>query len=84
LDYLFPKVKYKVSCAIKSKIHHLKMTNVKEIYNKYLKYTITDNFFFGKGAYAENKWVWAATSKDKYSSGEIIGEQGNKVRAAHI
>lgn len=56
--------------------------NVREIYSRYLSYTAGETFSFGKGAFAENKWVWIPQSKDKYSIGEIIGESGakNKIR----
>jgi len=54
----------------------------KEIYNKYLKYNVSsESFLFGKGtgAFTENKWVWVPLSKDTYTSGEIIKDQGDKV-----
>jgi len=48
----------------------------KSIYNKYLKFQTGETFLFGKGTFAENKFVWYATDKDSYTSGEITGESG--------
>jgi hypothetical protein len=45
--------------------------SAKEIVNKYLKYTQGEAFLFGKGTFAENKFVWVSVGKDKYVSGEI-------------
>jgi hypothetical protein len=49
----------------------------REIYQKYLKFTQGEAFLFGKGAFTENKYVWAPIGKDNYTTGEIIGEKGN-------
>ena len=51
-------------------------SQAKEIYNKYLKYKQEETFLFGQGTFTENKWVWVSVAKDKYTSGEIIKEQG--------
>ena len=48
----------------------------REIFNKYLQFTQGESFLFGKGTFTENKWVWVAVGKDKYTSGEVIGESG--------
>lgn len=53
---------------------------VREIYSKYLTYPTSETFDIGKGAFAENKWVWVPIAKDKYSVGEIIGESGGKTK----
>lgn len=53
----------------------------REIYNKYLKYQTNENFLFGGGKFTENKFVWVPISKDKYTSGEVIGEKGDKIIA---
>jgi len=53
-------------------------SDAKTTYNKYLKYKTGDAFLFGKGNFAENKFVWVATDKDNYSSAEIISEAGGK------
>jgi len=50
----------------------------REIYMKYLKYTAGEAFLFGKGGFSENKFVWVAQGKDKYTTGEII-KDGPKV-----
>lgn len=53
------------------------MANVKEIYNKYLVYK-QDEMLVGKSTFAENKYAWVMVAKDKYTSAEIVGENGNK------
>jgi len=52
--------------------------DAKNTYNKYLKFHQGEGFLFGKGTFAENKFVWVSTEKDNYTSGEIIGESGGK------
>jgi len=53
----------------------------REIYNKYLVYPTGEAFAFGKTSFSDNKFVWIQTSKDKYTTGEVIGEQGGKIIA---
>jgi myosin protein heavy chain len=53
--------------------------DVREIYDKYLKYHQGEAFLFGKGTFSENKWLWVPVEKDKYTSGEIINESGGKL-----
>lgn len=52
----------------------------REIYSKYLTYTQGEAFLFGKGAFAENKYVWVAVSKDKYTTAEVISKSGGKLK----
>lgn len=54
-------------------------SNAKEIYQKYLKYNAGETFLVGKGTFADNKYVWVQTSKDKYTVGEVASESGNKL-----
>ena len=53
----------------------------REIYNRYLVYPTGEAFAFGKSSFSDNKFVWIQTSKDKYTTGEVTGEQGGKVIA---
>jgi len=52
--------------------------DAKNVYSKYLKYHQGESFLFGKGTFSENKFLWVATDKDNYTSGEITGESGGK------
>jgi len=54
--------------------------DAREIYNKYLKYNVSqESFLFGKGTSGfSDKWVWVAKTKDTYTTGEIIKEAGDK------
>jgi myosin heavy subunit len=54
------------------------MANAKEIYTKYLVYK-QEELLVGKSTFAENKFAWVMIAKDKYASGEIVGENGNKL-----
>jgi len=48
----------------------------KDIYNKFLKYHQDDVFLFGRGTFSDNKFIWVALDKDKYTTAEIQSESG--------
>lgn len=51
----------------------------RDIYNKYLVFSQGEAFNFGKQTFSDNKFVWVQVSKDKYTTGEVIDEKGNKL-----
>ena len=55
--------------------------DIKEIVNRYLKYTKGEAFLFGKGAYSDKKYIWVQKSKDTYVPGEVLSDKGDKLVA---
>jgi len=55
--------------------------DIKEIVNRYLKYTKGEAFLFGKGSYSDKKYIWVQKSKDTYVPGEVIKDSGDKIVA---
>jgi len=53
--------------------------SVKEVVAKYLKYHEGETFLIGKGTFSDNKYCWVAVAKDKYTTGEIIKDDGKKL-----
>jgi myosin heavy subunit len=61
------------------------MASARDIVNKYLKFAANEAAFsIGKGAFSDNKFVWAAVDKDKYVVAELLKESGNKLTVRSV
>lgn len=61
------------------------MANSRDIINKYLKFAANDAAFsIGKGAFSDNKFVWASVDKDKYVVAEVLKEAGTKLTVRSV
>jgi len=55
--------------------------DIKEIVNRYLKYSKGEAFLFGKGTYSDKKYIWVQKTKDTYVPGEVLSDKGDKIVA---